>query len=209
MSNENGFVAFYKVARWFVLLGLVVAIYLAMQDPPRPDPPDDAMLHDNVTSFETKLGTLELARRRGQPVEAHLSSDEINAAISAPQVVQAAESGSKRLPAATASASPSGPGSTLVAFAGDQATGYFTVSLYGHDLHIQLSARVGATNGYLTLDPTALKVGSLPLPAALARPVLQRTLDAPEARAKLQLPPFIGGVRVENGELVVSGSAEK
>jgi hypothetical protein len=161
---------------------------------------------EQAQSFNQKVN--ELAR--GENTQVHFTSDEVAAAFSQ----QLAESNS-------GAASPAGqqkppnltPNSQVaentpvhpvdVDFHGDQVTGQFTTNLYGKDVYITVSGRVGSKDGYVTFDPTGFKVGDFTVPVSLVNDALQKKLAEPENREQLKLPEFIKSVHIENGELVV------
>ncbi len=44
----------------------------------------------------------------------------------------------------------------------------------------------------------------MPVPISLVNSQLQNKLQDPEVREKLKLPDFVSGLRIENGQLVVT-----
>ena len=53
-----------------------------------------------------------------------------------------------------------------------------------------------------TFEPTEFKVGELSVPVSLVNGPLQKRLR--EQRDRLKLPDSVGGIKVENGEVVLS-----
>jgi hypothetical protein len=91
-----------------------------------------------------------------------------------------------------------------VEFVGDQAVGHFVANVYGKDVYLTVSGRLGSRDGYITFDPTGFKVGDLTVPVSMVNPALQRRLAEPEMHERLQLPPFIESLQIANGELVIT-----
>jgi hypothetical protein len=90
-----------------------------------------------------------------------------------------------------------------ISFDGDLVHGQFLTELVGKDVWITVSGHIGEENGYATFDPTEFKVGDLSIPVSLVNPALQKKLA--EQRDRLKLPDNVGGMKVENGELVMQG----
>ncbi|HSS98289.1 MAG TPA: hypothetical protein VLK33_14720, partial [Terriglobales bacterium] len=57
-------------------------------------------------------------------------------------------------------------------------------------------------DGYVTFDPTEFKVGDMNIPVSLVNDRLQKRLL--EQRDHMKLPDNVGGVKIENGELVLT-----
>jgi len=211
-DTTSSFWKFYKVARWFVLAALIIMVLLMMKDPGgRPAALTPAEAKENAESFSNKLTTLETARSHHESAEVHFTADEINASVASPENQQAmaaavnAHASPAAQPAGNAEADAAkNVKSTQVSFEGDHATVYVVVPYLGRDLHLQVSCKLGVQGGYVTLDPLGAKIGDLSVPASALNEVLQRKLQEPEMREKLHLPEFVSGLRVENGELVIS-----
>lgn len=88
-----------------------------------------------------------------------------------------------------------------VSFDGDVVHGQFLTEVAGKDVWITISGHIGEKDGYATFDPTEFKVGDLSVPVSLVNPALQKKLG--EQRDRLKLPDNVGGMKVENGELVM------
>lgn len=86
---------------------------------------------------------------------------------------------------------------------GDQVVAYVLFDLYGKDLSLELQGRLSVQNGYLRLDPTALWIGSLPIPERTVKGAVERLFGDPESREKLRVPPGVKDIRVEDSQLVV------
>jgi hypothetical protein len=189
------------------LLSSVLAIYLVLKKPtPVSQPQAPAAAAANAQSFQAKLEQLQAPKEPGaDPAEVHLTSDEVSAALT-----QAAG----MLPVSAQQAiNPSSPDSAIgagsadikdykVSFDGDIAHGQFLTQIGGKDVWVTLSGHLGSKDGYATLDPTEFKVGDLNVPVSLVNDALQKRLA--EQRDQLKLPDSVGGIKVENGELVMT-----
>ena len=65
-----------------------------------------------------------------------------------------------------------------------------------------MKGHLGSKDGYATFDPTEFKVGDLNVPVSLVNDQLQKRLG--EQRDRLKLPDSVSGLKVENGEVVLS-----
>jgi hypothetical protein len=192
-----------------------VALVLVLK---RPQPVAPALpapaVAANAQSFQNKIDQLEQARAQGQSgAEVRLNAQEVAAAI-------AQASGALASPAAAGSGDASaGAGSDVsltgdlgagqpsvkdyqVNFEGDVAKGQFLTHIAGRDVWVTLEGHLGSKDGYATFDPTKIKIGDLEVPVSLVNDQLQKKLA--EQHDRLKLPENVGGIRVENGEVVVS-----
>ena len=87
---------------------------------------------------------------------------------------------------------------------GNQLRAYALFILYGKEISLQLDGTITTTGGYIRLQPTAGKLGSLPIPSSTLDSVVHQLFDSATNREKFQLPPQIESVRVENNSLVIS-----
>lgn len=86
----------------------------------------------------------------------------------------------------------------------DRAKAYVVFDFHGKDMTLQLEGRLAAENGYLRFEPVAGQLGSLPIPQSTLETAVRRLMDSPENREKLRLPDGLSGLKIENGEVVVS-----
>jgi hypothetical protein len=89
-----------------------------------------------------------------------------------------------------------------VNFEGDLVKGQFLTQIAGKDVWVTLEGHLGSKDGYATFEPTEFKVGELSVPVSLVNGPLQKRLR--EQRDRLKLPDSVGGIKVENGEVVLS-----
>ena len=87
-------------------------------------------------------------------------------------------------------------------FEGDLVKGQFLTQIAGKDVWVTLEGHLGSKGGYATFEPTEFKVGDLSVPVSLVNGPLQNRLL--EQRDRLKLPDSVGGIKVENGEVVLS-----
>jgi hypothetical protein len=188
----------------------------------------------SAQSFDQKIQQLDQPKDPERaPAEVRLNSDEVSAAIAqavgslpisaAPSTGVAQPSRTVSNQASSSQSSPDGSGlpSTVpssldaalasgqpevkdyqVNFDGDVAKGQFLTQIAGKDVWVTLAGHLGSKDGYATFDPTEFKVGDLSVPISLVNDALQKKLT--EQRDRLKLPDNVGGIKVENGELVMT-----
>jgi hypothetical protein len=195
----------WKIDRIITILTLVtsvIPVYLVIKKPqPVAQPQNLAMAAQNAKSFEEKLEQLEKPKEpEAQPAEVHISSNEVSAAF-------AQSAGA--IPAATGQITPNTDIGSMpaildqqVSFDGDQLHGQFLTTIAGKNVWITISGHLGSKDGYATFEPTEFKIGDMSVPTSLVNGALQKQLA--EQRDKLKLPDSVGGVKIENGELVLT-----
>jgi len=159
------------------------------------------MAAQNAKSFEEKLEQLEKAKEpEAAPAEVHITSNEVSAAF-------AQSAGA--IPAATGQITPNTDIGSMpaildqqVSFDGDQVHGQFLTTIAGKNVWITVSGHLGSKDGYATFEPTEFKIGDMSVPTSLVNRALQKQLV--DQRDKLKLPDSVGGVKIENGELVLT-----
>ncbi len=197
------------------LLTSVVALVLVLKKPaPVAQPMPAAAAAQKAQSFQEKIQQLDQPKDPGQPpAEVHVTADEVSAAIAqaagAIPAVAAGQSSSEpsRAPSLDSANSIVAAGTPEVKdyqvnFDGDVAHGQFLTQVGGKDVWVTLSGHLGSKDGYATFDPTEFKVGDLNVPVSLVNDALQKKLL--EQRDRLKLPDNVGGIKVENGELVMT-----
>jgi hypothetical protein len=165
----------------------------------------------NAQTFDQKIEQLQAPRTTGSaPAEVHFTSDEVSAEMAQSMGAVPAAAPSPVKPVNAAPASPDAvvsPGQVevkgyQVRLEGDVAHGQFLTQIAGKDIYVTLAGHLGSQDGYVTFDPTEFKVGDLSIPVSLVNSALQKKLA--EQRESLKLPDGVGGLRVENGELVIT-----
>jgi hypothetical protein len=198
----------------------VVALMLVLKRPaPVAAPLPPPAVAANAQSFEQKMQQLDAARAQGQSgAEVRLNAQEVAAAIAqASGALSSGASSGGTTPEDSSGASSGGSGSPLsgdlgpgeasvkdyqVNFEGDVAKGQFLTHIAGKDVWVTLEGRLGSKDGYATFDPTKIKIGDLEVPVSLVNDQLQKRLA--EQRDRLKLPDGLGGIKVENGEVVLT-----
>ena len=201
--------------RIFTAVTLVLAVITLYQVLSRPEPmavpqtPESATA--NAQSFDQKLAQLQAPRTEGsEPAEVHFSSQEVSAEMAQSMNPAPRPASATARPASSTSTSPDstlGPGEVTVKdyqveLQGDVARGQFVTQVAGKDLYVTLAGHLGSQDGYVTFDPTEVKVGEMSIPVSLVNASLQKKLA--EQREQLKLPDGIASLRVENGELVIT-----
>ena len=212
------------------LLTSVVALVLVLKRPaPVAAPQTPAQAAANAQSFQDKLTVLDqtpaqtspetslqtpesstenpLAEPQAAaaspaakpaPAQVHLNSDEVTAALAQ---AAGALSGSALSPGADLGSMPNIL-DQQVSFDGDQVHGQFLTTIAGKNVWVTVSGHLGSKDGYATFEPTEFKVGDLNVPVSLVNQALQKRLA--EQHDRLKLPDNVGGIKVENGELVLT-----
>jgi hypothetical protein len=191
------------------LVTSLIALILVLKRPaPVAQPQPAATAVVNAESFQQKVQQLDQPKEPGQrPAEVRINSDEVSAALAqaAGQIPMAAAS--QAVPGVGSPEAALAPGRPdvkdyQVSFDGDVAHGQFLTQIAGKDVWVTLSGHLGSKDGYATFDPTEFKVGDLNVPVSLVNDALQKKLN--EQRDRLKLPENVGGMKVENGELVMT-----
>jgi hypothetical protein len=209
---------FWKIDRVIsiaTLLASVLALFLVLKRPHPVAPPAQApaALAANAQSFQNKIEQLEESSTQGQGGEVRLNAQEVTAAIAQASGAISEGGPSSEQPAASppsggdSLAGDLGPGQPnirdyQVNFDGDQVVGQFLTQVAGKDVWVTVKGHLGSKDGYATFDPTEFKVGDLNVPVSLVNDQLQKKLM--EQRDRLKLPNSVGGIKVENGEVVLS-----
>ena len=201
------------------LLASVTAIILVLKRPqPVATSVPPAVAAANAQSFQDKLEQLDQAQAQGQSgAEVRLTGPEVNAAIAQAAGALGPITGSNAMTAGTPSTGASGNEGALssdlgsgqpnikdyqVNFEGDLVKGQFLTQIAGKDVWVTVEGHLGSKNGYATFEPTKFKVGDLNVPVSLVNDQLQKRLL--EQRDRLKLPDSVGGIKVENSEVVLS-----
>lgn len=206
------------------LVASLVAIVLVLKRPaPVAVPQPPAVVAANAESFDQKLAQLQQsaegsqnttgAASQAQPdsspatstppekAAVHINSGEMNAIV-AQSLGTAAAGLSQLTPDSNLGSGAPTIKDQQISFDGDLVHGQFLTEIAGKDVWITISGHIGSKDGYASFDPTEFKVGDLNVPVSLVNSALQQKLS--EQRDRLKLPDFVGGMKVENGELVLT-----
>lgn len=213
-----------RIISILTLVASLVAIILVLKRPTPVAPPQaPAAIAQHAQSFDQKMADFQQATEQAQPTtptnasskpeaaeasaaspspkpEVHINSDEISAVLA--QSLGNASTAELSPDSSVGSAAPTIK-DQQVSFDGDVVQGQFLTEIAGKDVWITISGHLGDQGGYATFDPTEFKVGDLSVPVSLVNPTLQKKLA--EQRDRLKLPDGVGGLKVENGELVMQG----
>lgn len=198
------------------LVTSVAALVMVLKKPaPVAHPLPAAVAVEKAQSFQQKMQQLDQPKDPSQPpAEVRLSADEVSAAIAqAAGAIPSVASGQANSGADDGTAPLDSPNSIVAAgapevkdyqvnFDGDVAHGQFLTQIGGKDVWVTLSGHLGSKDGYATFDPTEFKVGDLNVPVSLVNDALQKKLA--EQRDRLKLPDNVGGIKVEDGQLVMT-----
>jgi len=200
------------------LAASLVAIVLVLKRPvPVATPMPAAAVAANADSFDQKMAqlqqstdatqslstaaaqTAETTATASQPKAAvHINSNEISAVLAQ----SLGTAGAQLTPDTNLGSGAPTIKDQQVSFDGDLVHGQFLTEIAGKDVWITISGHIGSKDGYASFEPTEFKVGDLSVPVSLVNPALQQKLS--EQRDRLKLPEFVGGMKVENGELVLT-----
>lgn len=204
----------FRIFRWstyaFALITLILVLHKAPPPPVETSPQAAARV-------EQKFVDVERAIANGHPATLRMDETELNSYLSS-HLELSGNSASSPGPASGAhgagnSSSPtsqdvkqmrSNVRDVKVQLIDDRVKAYVVFDVHGKDMTLQLEGRLGAQDGYLRFEPVSGQIGSLPIPQSTIESAVQRLMDSPENREKLKLPPEITGLRIENGEIVVS-----
>jgi hypothetical protein len=198
------------------LLALILALILILRSP---SAPQIKIAPDSARKAEAKIQQLQSSIREGQSATIQMDQSELNAWFNAnlvtnrPHEFQASDSQDSE------SGSPEKPMNTLSPTELDQAQStlrdvkaelqddlaklYATVNFHGKNVLLELDGYVSVQDGYLRLDCTGGKIGSLPLPSSALRAIENRIFNASQNKDKFKLPPEIQDVRIENSRLTI------
>jgi hypothetical protein len=202
------------------LAASLVAIVLVLKRPaPVAQPQPPAAIAEHAQSFDQKMADFQQAVQQSsapsasmptpsdQPPspdsaspkpEVRITSDEISAVLAQ----SLGNTGELKPDSNIGSGAPTIKDQS-VNFDGDTVHGQFLTEIAGKDVWITISGHIGEQNGYAIFEPTEFKVGDLNVPVSLVNPALQKKLA--EERDRLKLPDSVGGLKVENSELVMQG----
>ena len=209
------------------LLASLIAIVLVLKRPaPVAQHQAAAAIAANAQSFDQKIAQLEQASQQSQQsqpgtaatssagsdttavansaqtpkTEVRVNSDEISAVLA--QSLGTAAGGLANLsPDSSVGSAAATIKDQQVSFDGDLVHGQFLTTIAGKDVWLTVSGHIGDKDGYATFEPTEFKVGDLEVPVSLVNPALQKKLA--EQRDRMKLPDFVGGVKIEDGQLVM------
>ncbi len=209
---------YYRIFCWVSLAGLIAVIVLILH---ASEPPRIAVTPDASQHAEAKIHAFQLDAQQGTGKKLTLDESELNGWISENLRLQKSpDSASTQpdIPASQArnanasdaldSISPEQIQSSIrdvkIKLMEDAMHLYAIFDAHGMDLSLELEGRLLVRDGYMRLEPTSGKLGSLPLTARMLQRVADRIFDSPENKEKFRLPPDIRDIRIEDARLVVT-----
>ena len=212
----------WRVFSWgsLALLILFLILILLPSAPPRIMVPPDA-----AGRAEAKVNEFRTSLEQGRESTLEMDEPELNGWLSAnlalkrpaadpasrPDATQeTASSPAERAPALRQSQNPtveevqSSVRDVKIELLGDSLRAYVSFELYGKELSLEMEGRLTVRDGCLRLEPTAGKLGSLPLLAGTLESAAQRLFESPENKEKFRLPPEIQDVSIKQGRLVIT-----
>lgn len=200
-SGPGVFSMLFQLAKWGIVLGCLLALYLMFRPAP---PPTVAMDPEGAKKVMGKLQAAEEAATMGQAVAIPVTEAELNTWLQSNLAL------SGGIPQAATGGQPtqeqvqSSMKDIKMHLVGDQIQAYTLFNLYGKDVSLQLTGKLSVKDGRLRLDATEGRIGSLPIPKATLGSATASLFDSPNNRDKFTLPPHVANVQVQNGELVIS-----
>jgi hypothetical protein len=196
----------FRVLRWVIPVGLLVALFLLLRPatppPVQTDPQAAGRVQEKVEQAGRELAdggapTLQFTEAE---LNAWMQKSLVLAAPSAP--VGAGPPSSKGEP--TPEPVRSSIRDVKVNLLDDRVRAYVLFTLYGKNASLQLEGRLVVADGRLRLKATRGKLGSIPIPGIALDGAVSRLVNSPGNRDSFLLPPEIQDIRVVKGELIVS-----
>lgn len=216
----NRFRSCYRIFRWIMLAVMITALVLILRTskPPQVSVPPDA-----AEEAENKIQQFQSAIRQGAEDKLELTEPELNGWLLdnlalrregretiAPQTQESlialakTATGGQPLDGMRVEEAQSTIRDVKVELREDMLRLYAIFDMHGVDLSLELIGRLYANEGYIRLEPTGGKLGSLPLTAGTLQAVAKRLFDSPENKEKFRLPPYIQDIAVVNGSLIIT-----
>ena len=196
---------FYRVFRWVVLAGAIVVVILILRQAPPPHVDVDPAAG---LRLQLKMRELQNSLRAGRSHTLRLAETEVNSWVSENLALSSRVSEDPTETAAGAQADIEEVRSAVrelkIDLTGDRVQAYVVFDFHGRNLSLILEGRPQVQEGQLRFEAIAGQLGSLPIPQMALDRAVQRLFESPENRDQFRLPPEIGDIHVENGELVIS-----
>jgi uncharacterized Zn finger protein (UPF0148 family) len=191
----------YRIFRWVTLAALLTVVFLLLRKGRAPEFEADPQA---ASRAEAKLAEMDAAAARGIIQPAELDEGELNSWLArglalAPPAGSAANSAEP-----TVEELRSNVRDVRVKLVEDRARVWFVFDFHGKDMTVTLEGRLHAEGGILRLDPTAMWVGSLPVPHVALRNAVNRIYSDPANLEKFRLSPDVADITVANGRLIVT-----
>jgi hypothetical protein len=208
----------YRIFRWLCLAGLIFALFLIFRNT---SPPLVDMAPNASDKADEKMREFMSSADKGSAAKITMNEAELNGWIethidlqgtgaSRPQTLGSAISLAKKAAApqnlsdSEVEQLRSSIRDVKVELEDDSVHIYALFDLHGLDLSMELEGKLLVDDGYLRMEPTAGRLGSLPLPSPALNTIAGRIFDSPQNKEKFKLPSYIQDVRVENSSLTVT-----
>ncbi len=201
----------FRIFPWVSLAAALGVFYLVFQQAPPLE------IHVDPGAMERvgrKMEELQVAAQMGLPYTLSLDEAELNAWLHANLASASGES-----PVGVTGYAPpmhipaddpkfqeaqSAMKDLRVNLSGDTLRAYAVFDFHGRNLSLLLEGRIRIQDGYLRLEPTDAKIGSLPIPKVTLDGVVNRLFDSPQNRDAFRLSPQISTVDIRHGKLFVA-----
>jgi hypothetical protein len=220
-SKSGLFRRIYRIFRWISLAALIFVILLILRTSPTPQ---IEVTPDAAKQAEAKVQKLQTSFRQDEQARVELNEAELNGWLEAnlalkrpegsapapPQSPEAMISLAKRALATDSinrqelEQARSSVRDVKIQLQEDSLSLYAIFDMHGKDLSLELDGRLAVENGYVRLEPTGGKLGSLPLASATLQGVVNRLFNSPENKEKFRLPPYIYDIQIQHGQIVIS-----
>ena len=205
----------FRCLRWSTYLAALIALILLLH---KTTPPPVQSSPQAAARAEEKVEQVQQSVSQGQKAILRLDESELNSYL-ATHLDLAHNAPALASETSSAPQTPDTPGAPSTAdveqmrssvrdvkiqMEGDHVRAYVVFDVHGKDMTLDLLGRLGAADGYLKFEPISGQIGSLPIPLSTLEAAVQRLMDSPENREKLNLPPDVADMHIENGELVAT-----
>ena len=196
----------FRILPWISLAAGIGAVFLIFQQAP---PLTIQMDPRALERVDRKMEELHIAAQRGQSYTLTLDEAELNAWLeSSRSMAQGTQvrglAPDLRVDDPKFQEAQSAMKDLKVKLVGDQLRAYAVFDFHGRNLSLLLGGRVLVKDGYLRLQPTEGKIGSLPIPQVTLDGVVRRLFDSDQNREIFQLSPQISSVDIRHGKLFVA-----
>ena len=216
-QHRGLFGSIYRVFRWVSLISLITVLILILR-PSRP--PQIVLSPEDAVRAQEKIQEFQEAAREGRPEPLELEEAELNGwldqnlalnrardPVSPVFTGESAVSLAKKALAPGESPNPaveqakSTVKDVKIELRDDSMRAYVLFEAYGKDVSLELEGRLTIRDGRLRLEPSAGKLGSLPLPQATLERAAARLFDSDANREQFRVSPDIEDIRVEGRQL--------
>ena len=179
---------FYRIFRWVALAVSVIVVILILRQAPPPQVDRDP---DAGRRLQSKMRELAQSIGAGRSATLRLAEAEVNSWLSENLDL-------------SSPASDSTLQDLQVDLRGDRLQLYLLFGFFGQNLSLILEGRPRVKEGYLFLEVTAGRLGSLPIPQIALDRAVKGLFESPQNRENFRLPPEIADIQVENSQLAIS-----